>query len=109
MNAILKTKIETSISNFNFNSNFCLDVLPEEEKIELQQRSKLIKLPKKAVLFSEGELTKGIYILLKGKIKISQLNPDGSVQILFIYTVGEVFGHRPILGGDNQPATATAL
>jgi len=109
MNAILKQKIETGISNFTFNSNFCLEAIPEEEKTELQLRSKLIKLPKKSILYSEGEPPKGIYILVKGKVKMSQLNPDGSVQILFIYGVGEVFGHRSILGGDNQPASITAL
>lgn len=109
MNVFLKNKIENSISNFNFNSGLSLDALPVEEKGELMEQSRIIKIPRKAVLYSEGEPPKGIYILMNGKIKISQLNFDGSVQILFIYTTGEVFGHRPLLGNDKHPVTATAL
>jgi CRP-like cAMP-binding protein len=61
------------------------------------------------VLYAEGEPPKGIYILLRGKVKLSQLNPDGSVQILFIFSAGEIFGHRSILGNDRQPVSASAL
>jgi CRP-like cAMP-binding protein len=109
MNAILKNKIDFSVSNFKFNTNLTMDALPETERHELEEQAKIIKLGKKAVLYAEGEPPKGVYVLLRGKIKISQLNHDGSVQILFIYAAGEFFGHRPILGNDRQPVSATAL
>lgn len=109
MNAILKNKIDNGLANFNLNSGFCLEELPNEEKNDLLQQGKVLKLAKKSILYSEGEPPKGIYILLKGKVKVSQLNFDGSVQILFIFGAGEIFGHRAILGNDKQPVSATAL
>lgn len=109
MNAITKSKIEYSLANFNFNSGIRLDNLPEKDRTELMDQAKYLKLNKKTILYTEGEMPKGVYILQKGKVKISQLNPDGSIQILFIYTPGEIFGYRPILGNDKHPLTASAL
>ncbi len=109
MNAILKHKIEHSLANYSFTNSLCHHNIPDEDKLALESYAKIMKLPKKSVLFTEGEAPKGVYILTRGKVKISQLNFDGSVQILFIYAVGEIFGHRPLLADDKQPASATAL
>lgn len=109
MNLLLKSRIQNSISNFMLSSNLSLENLPETELSFLLADAKKISLRRKEILFREGEPPKGIYMITRGKIKISQLNYNGAVQILFIYTHGELFGHRTIMGNDRQPVTATAL
>lgn len=83
--------------------------LPQEERQQLERHSVVLKLAKKGVLYVEGEMTKGVYILIKGKIKISRLNPDGSEQIYFIYTKGDIFGFRTSLSSGNQTDSAIAM
>jgi CRP-like cAMP-binding protein len=105
----LKSKLEDNINNLHFYSGVRLEDLPVKERIELEQDAETIRLPKKTTLFNEGEMPKGVYILTKGKIKLTQLNFDGSVQILFIFSAGEMFGHRAILSGDKNVASAITL
>lgn len=109
MNTQLKSKIEDTLSNFHFSSGIRLEDLPVKERIELEQDTETIKLNKKGILYAEGDVPKGVYILQKGKIKFTQLNFDGSVQILFIFTAGEMFGHRAILSSDKHVVSAIAL
>jgi len=109
MTTSLKNKIEDNLANFHFYSGMRLDKIPEQERAELEAQSKTILLTRKSILYTEGEAPKGIYVVLSGKIKVSQLNPDGTVQIFFIYSSGDLFGHRPILCDGKHPVTAVAL
>ncbi len=105
----LEGKISEGLKNFHFYSGIGLDLLPKKERLELERYSKKISLRKKKILYKHNDSPKGIYILLKGKIKIYQLSYDGSIQILFIYTPGEIFGYRPLLSMDKQPVSAAAM
>lgn len=109
MTTLVKNKIEDDLKHFHFYSGMRIDSIPEEERMNLLAESKLINLKKKTILYSEGEVPKGVYILKSGKIKVSQLNIDGSVQIFFIYSNGDLFGHRPILCDGKHPVTAVAM
>lgn len=109
MNTHTKTKIEDNLDHFHFYSGIRLETLPQKERMLLEEQSRTIQLTKKSILYSEGEIPKGVYFLLNGKIKFSQLNFDGTVQILFIYAAGDMFGHGPILGNDKHSVSAVAL
>lgn len=109
MNALILNKIETNLAGFNLNHGLRLDLLPPKEKNEIEEQAKYFKLSKKTVLYNEGETPKGMYAVVKGKIKISQLNADGTEQILFILSEGELFGYRNILNNQRHVLTATAL
>jgi CRP-like cAMP-binding protein len=108
MNAITKNKIENNLASY-LNQGLRQDLLPIKERLELEENSRILNLNKKVTLFNEGETPKGMYILLKGKIKISQLNADGSEQILFILSDGELFGYRNILNNQKHAIAATTL
>lgn len=109
MNLLTKNRIHTNLSNFTFQSGFNFNNLPQSVSTDLLSRSRKITLRRKEILFREGEPPKAVYIIQKGKIKVSQLNHDGGIQILFIHSVSEFFGHRSIIGNDRQPVTATAM
>ena len=102
-------QISDALKNFHFYSGIGLELLPKKARIELENVSKIIKLKKKQILYKRYDSPKGIYILLKGKIKIYQLNYDGSIQILFIYTQGEIFGYRPLLSLGKHPVSSAAI
>ncbi len=61
------------------------------------------------VIYREGQIPRGVYILKKGKVKISQFSADGKEQIVFIYRKNELFGYRPLLCNETHPVTATTL
>lgn len=109
MNTLIKNKIADNLNEFHFYTGLRHDSIPEKERFELESQAKTIFIPRKSTLYTEGEIPKGIYVLLSGKVKVSQLNVDGSVQIFFIYSSGDLFGHRPILSNGKHPVTAVAL
>ncbi len=107
MNAILKHKIEDTLANYH--SSIRLDDLPVEERKELEKNSRFFYSPRKAVIFSEGEIPKGIYVILDGKVKVSKLDSDGSPHNFYIYSVGEMFGHNSIMSEEKNSVTATVI
>lgn len=109
MNTLTKSKIEDGLHYKHFYSGLQFENLPIKERLELESAAKLIHLQKKEVLYQEGELPKGLYVLQRGKLKFSQLNFDGSVQIQSIYGEGDMFGHRTILSNGKFGASAIAL
>ena len=60
-------------------------------------------------LYRKGSYAKGVYIVRKGKIKISYINDDGRESIIYVYKRGEYFGYRPLIADEPYPVTATAL
>ena len=60
-------------------------------------------------IFSEGEEGTGFYVMIKGRVKIYKLSPEGKEQILHIFGMGEPFGEVPVFAGENFPANAEAL
>lgn len=97
------------IEKFYSASTRMFDSLPPDDRMKLAKG----KVDKKAkagkIIYREGSLPKGVYIITKGKVKIYQTNQDGRKQIMYIYTKGEMFGYRPILCNEVQPVTAAAL
>jgi CRP-like cAMP-binding protein len=109
MTTLIKNKIADNLNYFHFYSGMRMDTIPETERNELEAQARTMHVTRKSVLYTEGEAPKGVYVLLSGKVKVSQLNLDGTVQIFFIYSSGDLFGHRPILCNGKHPVTAVAL
>lgn len=98
-----------NIKQYYFNNAGIIDKLSEPVRQALlsdvqQRRFKADKL-----IYREGKKPKGVYILRKGKVKIYQTGQTGEKQIMYVYTVGEMFGFRPIVCDENHPVSAVAL
>jgi len=78
-----------------------------EETVGAFSRIKFVgRYPKGAVLFVEHEAPHGVFILSKGRVKLSVTSTDGRTVILRIVEPGEVLGlHSAVLG---QPYEAMA-
>lgn len=96
------------INQFYFNSEL-LSNLSEEVRLKLLSNVQQRKFKSRKVIYREGNSPKGVYILKRGKVKIYQTGQDGSKQIMYIYTAGDVFGYRPIICNEPHPVTAVAM
>lgn len=67
------------------------------------------KYPKGAILFVEQEAPRGVFVLCKGRIKLSMTSSEGKSVILRILQPGEVLGLHAVVSGRPYQATATTL
>jgi CRP/FNR family transcriptional regulator len=65
--------------------------------------------PTGAVLFGEGEASRGIYVVQRGRVKLSVCASDGRTLILRIVEAGEALGVAAAIGVREYEATAEAL
>lgn len=65
--------------------------------------------PKGATLFVEGQLSRGVFILCSGRVKLSTSSADGRTLILRIADAGEVLGLPATVTGKSYELTADVL
>jgi CRP/FNR family transcriptional regulator, cyclic AMP receptor protein len=65
--------------------------------------------PKGAVLFVEGQAPRGIFVLCKGRVKLSISSSDGKTLILKIAEAGEVLGLSAAVSGKPYELTAETI
>jgi CRP/FNR family transcriptional regulator len=95
---------ECSLKNDSFFCNLPKPVLKALEAIRLTSR-----YPEGAILFVEQEAPRGIFVLCKGRVKLSMTSSDGKTVILRVLQPGEVFGLHAVVSGRPYQATATTL
>ena len=83
---------------------FC-SLSPEVLKL-LSGVSHLSTYPGNAVLFVEGQMPRGAFVLCSGKAKLSTTSRDGKVLILKIAEAGEVLGLSAVISGEPFELTA---
>jgi len=98
-----------SIDKYHFATSPILDGLPPEEFHLLKANMIRMEEKKGKLVFREGTLSKGIYFLRKGKVKIYRTNKEGKEQIVYIYRKDEAMGYRPILCEEPHPVSAATL
>ncbi|UCF87374.1 MAG: Crp/Fnr family transcriptional regulator [Nitrospiraceae bacterium] len=60
-------------------------------------------------VFTEGSESTGFYIILRGRVKVYKLSPEGKEQILHIVRPNELLGAVPAFSGSPYLAHADAL
>ena len=61
------------------------------------------------LIFQANQNPKGVYVLLKGKVKIFQRIPTGSDQVMNIHVAGEIIGYRAIVSNERYAVSAAAI
>ncbi len=81
--------------------------------VEDLQAFELIKVtkayPKGTMLFVEGQPSTGVYMLCKGRVKLSICSPYGKVIIIGIAEPGEILGISAAINSNEYEATAETL
>lgn len=81
-------------------------------QVDLEQLSAIAhhrKVQRGELLFSEGDIAKGFYIVAEGRVKVYKLSADGKERILHIVQPGSTFAEAAIFGDGNYPAYAEPL
>ena len=61
------------------------------------------------VLWTEGEVSGRMVLLVQGRVKAVRVLPDGSSVLLHVFSAGDIFGFLPLVDGGPYPATAIAV
>ena len=67
------------------------------------------KMTNGKIIFSEGDKGNGFYIVVKGRVKVFKVSPDGKEHILHIVGPGETFGQVAVYAGRSFPASSAAI
>jgi len=65
--------------------------------------------PAQAVLYVEGQPSRGVYMLCKGRVKLTMNSADGKTLIVRICEPGEMLGAHAAISGEPYEVTAEAL
>jgi CRP/FNR family cyclic AMP-dependent transcriptional regulator len=65
--------------------------------------------PQRAVLFVEGQVPRGIFVLCKGSVKLSINSPNGRTMIVKLVEPGEVLGLSATISGKPYNLTAETI
>jgi CRP/FNR family transcriptional regulator, cyclic AMP receptor protein len=68
-----------------------------------------LKVPKKQVLFSQGDTMDAVFYVQAGKVKLSVISPQGKEAVIAILEPGSFFGEGCLAGQLVHLATATAV
>ncbi len=83
--------------------------LKEEDLKRIRAIASLRQIEKKEILFSDGEETKGFYVILSGRVKLFKVSPEGKEQILHIVNAPDAFAEAALFLEGTYPAFAEAM
>jgi CRP-like cAMP-binding protein len=81
----------------------------DELRTWLAPRLEKKSLKKGDVLFSQGDLVKGIYLHLEGLTKITQADEKGALEFSRLVVPGDTSGHRSLFLEETYKGTAEVL
>jgi len=65
--------------------------------------------PSGAVLFVEGQVPRGVYMLCKGRVKLTMASAEGKTIIVRVVEAGELLGLHSAISGDAHEVSAETL
>lgn len=92
-----------------FNTDSLKKRLPKEDFEKFKLSIKNINFKKGTLIFDDGEVSKGVYFILNGTVKLSKSGSYGKDQILRLIKEGDLVGYRSLLCGENFQAKAEAM
>jgi len=92
---------------FKNNSYFC--DLPKAERERFERIKITRSYPKGAILFVEGQPSRSVYMLCKGRVKLSTCSSEGKIVILGIAEPGDILGLSAAMVGSEYEVTAEVI
>ena len=83
--------------------------LKKNELEEIAHVSEMISLDKGQVLFSEGDLARSFFVVVKGRVRVYKLASSGREQTIVTPAPGTSFGEAALFAGQHYPAYCEAL
>src|SRR6266581_9763730 len=82
--------------------------LPDSELNKIGRLLKQHKFAENELIFQQGDVGDGLYIILQGRVRIASTDHFGRERVLAFYGPGEFFGDMAVLTGAPRSASATA-
>ena len=82
-----------------------LDAAATQALAGLAQR---VKIERHAAFFRQGEQAQRFFVLLRGRIKVAEITPEGHQVVVRYAGAGDMFGCVSLYGHEDYPASATA-
>jgi CRP/FNR family transcriptional regulator, cyclic AMP receptor protein len=89
-----------------FRQNSLFAELSMEQVTRLAELARTHRYGKEHVIFNEGDPGTALYMIVTGRVKISQSSPDGKERTLALLGPGDVFGELALLDGGPRSADA---
>ena len=83
--------------------------LPDDQLGAIRQIAVEKHYNKGQTIFTEGDETTGLFVVVDGRIKIYKVSSEGKEQILHIFETGQSFGEVTVFTGQQLPANAQTL
>ena len=83
--------------------------LSVKELAFLAERSSVRHFAASEVIFSEGDMCQGLFIVQSGAVKIFKMAPNGREQVLGVERTGNSVAELPVFDGGNYPASTIAV
>ena len=80
--------------------------LSEKELLAIVDDFRLKEYQKDEIIFRQGDESREVYFVLKGKVRIFKISPGGDETSIAIFSTNDVIGELAAL--DQQPRSATA-
>lgn len=97
------------VSPYQFRHFISVDELPLGAPDASSAGVAEIRIQKGEGLFRQGSHARGVYVLVKGKVKVFQEKPGGQRRILHLYSDGDLLGYRPLLTDGLHSCSAETL
>src|ERR1700740_312897 len=97
------------IDRWNFTTKSVLNVLTEDEYNYLFSNQTGQQYSKGEVIFREGTVPSGIFIIRSGKVKKYKTDREGREQIIYVAGEGELIGYHAVLSEERYPDSSAAL
>jgi CRP/FNR family transcriptional regulator len=97
-------EIRKHLSQVDLFKDLTVDQLDEVARIVSDKEYKRGQL-----IFSEGDDGVGFYMVIRGRVKVFKVSPDGKEQIMHIFGQGQPFAEVPVFEGSRYPANAEAM
>jgi len=97
------------IDRWNFTTQSVLGVLSEDDYTYLFSHQSGQQYHKGEVIFREGTIPPGIFIIRSGKVKKYKSDKYGKEQIVYVAGEGELIGYHAVLSEERYPDSAAAL
>lgn len=86
-----------------------LSSLGDASLADLDRIAHTTSFPEGAVIFVEGQIPRGVYILCQGRMKLTTTNRDGKTLIMRIVQPGEILGLQSMVTGKPYELTVETL
>ena len=83
--------------------------LSPSERLVLEKSGTGQRFPRKAVIFSQGDILQNVYLIRRGTVKVSIPGRAGKEHIVRLSGVGDLIGYQSVLTENISPTTAAAM